>query len=252
MEIDRILNHTLPENEMNEKLKGLYNEFFPRYIKAAKRYYSGSQEPRILSLPYLLSASDNYCHAPKKVLYVGQETLGWGQELDMINPMSKNKTKVEQLMRIYDLFVNEDGGYSSPFWNYYESYHDILKADTAIMANNIAKIGFNDGGTGYNNQIAESLFDVFKTELSILNPDLILFMTSHRYDNLIKSILGDFDLFPCTKQVPTKELAKFNFYDEDLSNVTVIRTYHPKYLNMNQYNTPIIKEWIIQFLKDNF
>jgi len=237
MDTKKILQHTIVAHKMIEELLKLYNSIMPQVAKCISRL-NEQRQGNYISNPYLIAPAYSYFQSTRRIMIVGQETNCWLGEI--LDGKFSPETPVETLMKLYDLFSNDQNrGYNSPYWNFVNLLQSIAeKNGIGVVTNNLAKVGFNHS-TGYD-PTANAEFDmVFREEIRICKPDAILFLTGPNYDNLIKQRLGDFITEPCIDTLPVRKCAKLSFPNNTyLSDMVIIRTYHPGYLQRvkNRYD----------------
>ncbi|MEE1920505.1 hypothetical protein V0R50_08640 [Pseudomonas sp. 148P] len=203
------------------------------------------------SPPLLLSVSDKWVNAKKRVLVVGQETLGWewypgeffpGLEVPIENFLDFQKThnSVQALTAGYQAFEfarHQPGNYNSPFWRAYRSVRTALGEEidgpeTAVLWTNLFRMAL-DNGSVYENASAEEaalLRDagsaLLLAEIEALAPTSVMFFTGPNYNSHLYSIF------------PGVELVGFEDYEVEKTSmlwhpklpVLSFRTYHPAYL----------------------
>jgi len=178
---------------MNEALEKLYSSMWDdlKNIAIKENLKSAS--------PLLIKVDEKYVKSDVKVMVVGQETDGW------FGVFSEKLHSVDVLMNgYYDYFykISKDGKKQSsrPFWNkknfgFFEnklkSYFEIEGRSVEFVWSNISKIG-NVGGrvpSSSVRKVERKFFNVFRKEVEILNPDIIIFTTGSR-DGFIKHHFG--------------------------------------------------------------
>ena len=167
-------------------------------------------------------------------MIIGQETNSWGGEM---YGESELQTP-ENLMNLYDIFVNIDRGYNSPYWNFIKNIQNLISSDTKVVVNNIVKVGKKRGMgcDDYINNLTLQHFNVLLKEIEILKPNLLLFLTGPNYDARIKATLGDMNIVPVVQSVfPSineRQFAEIRFINDKLP--TAYRCYHPGYLKRSR------------------
>lgn len=216
---------------IKEELRNLYSQNWSGYIENVRKTTDSAY-------PFLILPRKSYCEHNKRIMICGQETQGWGNELDGVNP---EEVSPQRIMNIYNGFVNS-GAYNSPYWNFSHRIEEALP-DARSVHNNIVKVG-KRSGAGCNdsiNALALQHFNVFRSELDILRPNVILFLTGPNYDWRIKSVLGEFSAKPVTSGMFIDSLTFSN-----PSLPPAVRTYHPGYIQrqgmFQQYAETIAKE----------
>lgn len=227
--LEEIQTCQIDDNDINIQLKELYDANWDNYQQNIKSQTDAAN-------PYLISASDQYSGAALKVMVCGQETQGWAGEFDN----SPEMTTIDNLMRLYQKFVNCDNGYSSPYWHFIRSLKEI-NPNIGIICNNVVKIGrrYEPGCDDNVNNLTLRYFDLFRREFNILNPDILIFLTGPRYDWRIEQVMGKFEPKP-VGNYSAKAFAKLEF--EAPSMPPAIRCYHPGYLQRVGLKSKIIEE----------
>lgn len=205
---------------VNSRLKAEYIEYLQLLKGPAK---SGLVNYAEHSLPLLMKASDEYLKSPVKILFVGKETYGWNDKMDKIE-----KYTIDQII---DMYRFEKMPWNSPFWRFIKRVSDRFNVacggnqkQYGFMWTNISKMDLSkkspkiltDNHSFYG-------IELLKKEIEILNPQIVIFLTSYRYDWLIELAL------PGVKQTYEKViplyLAKARF-----ENKAIYRGYHPRFL----------------------
>lgn len=229
---------------MNEQLKELYQQ---HWDKTRDEIVIGKDS----AFPFMISVSKRYENATKKVMFCGQETNCWnGKETHDYDPELVKRSTVGTITECYNDFVNKEKrmGYNSPFWNFINRLA-TQNANTGFIVNNIVKIG-KKRRKGYNRVIdeeAHKYFPVFKEELNILKPDLIIFLTGPNYDDKIEYNLGSFSKENCLDKEEFSFLNnpanicfdKLNFNDNDIP--LSYRINHPGAIQRQHQYYPMIK-----------
>lgn len=221
----------MSELHLNESLLELYEKNWSGYIEnIRKKTFS--------AFPFLLWPKPGYAEAPVRIMICGQETQGWGNELDGEDPSSITPRRIAG---IYNGFVNE-GGYNSPYWNFSNKIAKALP-NVGFVHNNIVKIGRREGA-GCDEDIftlSKKYFPVVREEITFLKPDLIIFFTGSSYDTRIGEVLGEFSSESIAED---RYIERVTFRDTTLP--PAIKTYHPGYIQRNgwywDYSEAIIAE----------
>ena len=252
IDIRIINNHSISSNEMNEQLTELYSSVMPELANCIPDLNAQRTE-NYICFPYLLAAEDLYAKSERRIMLAGKETFSWGGEFTESGVYSPD-VSLSQLQSLYDLFVNDPkgkaNGYRSQFWEFVRTIDSIAQSKGArLVVNNLAKIGYADGN-GFDPTVLPLFDGVFREEIRILDPQLILLMVGPDYDTLIRDSIGDFSQEAVIPEVDTRQCARLNFPDDNavLAGRTVIRTYHPSYLRRMSY-----KKWaqdVVAFIED--
>lgn len=198
-----------------------------------------------MSPPLLMAPQRRWFSSDKKILVVGQETLGWKQpdiNIESFNDFVKTENSVNLLQEAYVkfCFAKKHKNRTSPFWRAYREIREAFEVsssggiDTNVLWTNLYKVS-NNGRSWYgkNNRddrkvVEKVLREVLSREISILKPTGIIFFTGPKYDRYLKeSIQGQVTLSKLDDRYPARQLARLCI--EDLP-IHVCRTYHPNYL----------------------
>lgn len=223
--IDEITRHTYPENEVNKKLLCLYESYWDNYIKYIRNNNDINDEEK--AQPYLLCAGTDYLLAKVKVLILGKESNHWGGEFRTAGAQNPR-----DLVRLYDLFVNEDWGDNTPFWRFYSDIREWGRDENGgkigVLAGNVVRI--SKQGKGYSSEVFSQIkkhYDFAKEEIRILHPDIIV-SVSGTYDNEIREIFGDYKEELIIKNA---NLSQLQFSDNEMP--IFLRCCHPGAINCN-------------------
>ena len=221
--------------KINSDLQEIYKEFKEDLIKIVDKNHTGLDLNRF-SAPLLMNINDQYLDACPKVLLVGQETCGWGDDISLLKFLKDDEDRIKELINKYDKFnfACKDR-HNTPFWRFYRELHKKLKIDfkglhpNSIAWTNLFKFDYN--GKALSNEqkgIFKSINgEILKREIEIIKPDIILFVTGFGYDNFIK------EFFPnqVYEKIVTGFLARIRH--ESLPANT-FRTFHPKSLQLRK------------------
>ena len=236
-------------NEMNKQLLELYSGIHPILSDAVGKWNDDASHGIRISNPWLLHVSDKYANAAKRVMLIGQEPWGWKGQY------SKEKS-AEWLMEKYRVFIDHQttkGEYRpSPIWNLYRNIIEWgRESNTHVISNNIGKLCYvkknKDGkwkaGThGFHETVNRLMIPIFRKEIEICQPDIIIFVCGKDYEHkYIREWLGDYEAVG-VEGISKEKLAELRFNDSSLHLPKVIRTYHPRYLQMNKNKTNWGKE----------
>lgn len=121
---------------MLEALRNLYQTHF------IQDSIGVDEEVLQFSTPFLLSPSEQYLTAKKKVMIVGQETYEWNEKNGVNGKYEyflSRENPVEYAQNIYTQFVqSESQSYSSPFWDYLNRL--FRDTDSEWIWNNVFKM----------------------------------------------------------------------------------------------------------------
>jgi hypothetical protein len=224
--------------KINLQLKAEYEKYLT-FIKNTDKNEIADYDNH--SLPLFMSVSQEYLASNTKILFVGKETYSWHDHLSNINSYS-----AEKIMENYGF---DKMKWNTPFWCFVKDTCkdlnipcDKAQSKYGFMWTNISKMDVNKKSPKFVNGKHQFYgFSLLEKEIKILNPDIVIFLTSVGYDQLIEfSIPG---VLKCNveadKNVPLKYLAKANFDDR-----VFYRTYHPRFLNSSKakYNIKTVVE----------
>jgi hypothetical protein len=208
---------------INDQLRDLYNEKVNALELDLKQMPSATN-------PFLIKTLENYHSADIKIMFFGQETNTWYNNLPF---------NVDELMRKYhdffDDITNRDAEIRRPFFQMYRSLREIAKIDktekSGFVWNNVLKIGKRDGKGTPSKAIIDMTFknfDVLQSELNILKPDLLVFFSGPDYDRFIRQSLGNFTIINL-ENCENRKGCSLKF-ENNYNPAHAIRTYHPGYL----------------------
>ncbi len=197
---------------MNKALEDLYRVRWNDLIE-----HSGNINA---AYPLLIKVNADYQSADLRVMIVGQETDGW------IGQLHSNDKSVAEIQEEYFkyLYSNKDK-IRRPFWNRknFRYYREQLSKrypnkKIELIWNNVHKIGKTSRGkpTAGIMELEKRYFQVFGSELDILSPDIIIFLTGDR-------------------RIPARHLEIHTVHKEpvcqvaltDYPDIFAVRTYHP-------------------------
>lgn len=158
----------------NKQLYDLYEQHWDSLVSSVDQLPEAAKpaHPLLLQLP----DEQNYKQADIKVMFVGQETNGWNQTF--------GSRSITELQESYCNFITSKASKNSIFWTFIKScMRSLEKAnpnDSISMSwNNIYKLGrVNDSGSPSETirEVEHSNFNVFEKELTILHPDIVVFL----------------------------------------------------------------------------
>ena len=209
-----------------------------------------------LSAPLLLKVSNTWVKNKKRVLIVGQETLGWnfrkGQHYKWpYDPISSFKDfkmiddSINAMVHGYSFFefAKHHRNYSSPFWRAYRQVRkkigdEIDGINTSVLWSNLFRMSL-DGGSVIKNGSLEEISNIrtssaglLKAEIKILNPTSIIFFTGPDYNNSLYSEFENSTLIP----FKSYDINQTSYVKHEVLPEKTIRTYHPGYLNRGKWD----------------
>ncbi len=204
--------------KMNASLAALYEEYLHNFEQLSKGNNS-------LSKPLLLHIPDGYSMSSRKLMIVGQETVGWGEDL----PWS-----VADLMQGYadwDLGANYS---ASPFWVAAHRLYDRLNPQgppRAFLWNNLIKSSENGDRPSTAHEAAVCAMPILQREIALCQPDAIVFFTGPEYDGRLTETFPGVKYSPTLVAWPERTLATLSHPELPTQS---FRTYHPNYLRKSK------------------
>lgn len=194
----------------NQRLHALYTEH-EATIKGV-----GARCGEEMEGPFLIAPNDAYWNAKLKVAFVGQETYGWTDEIE-----------IDAQMEAYSRFNLGEDYYSSPFWNV------IRKLETALTGANYNSAWLNlnrydeaGGKPSWENQVRLGELDfLLIEELKIVAADVVILFTGPYYDDRVNKLFGSGQTL-----VEGFSLRQLCQLQSPSLNGAIFRTYHPNYL----------------------
>ena len=229
---------------INKKLEKLYNSYYDKAKQAYKE-----QKPKIerqgaeMSSPLLIKIDEKaYKKADKKIMIFGQETYGWHGEFGDKDIKFLQKDYLKYLTgNKEDFSGNEEQPYisskirltrrnKSSFWKAVKWFKREIDDDSYFVWNNVSKIGKKGRKTGMNCTIRcfeSHYFSVIESEVKILKPDIIIFLTGDRDEDIKRSFNVEF----VKQSILAKKKYKFaKVKIKDLNwNCKAVRLNHPSY-----------------------
>ncbi|MCF1249250.1 hypothetical protein LH705_06715 [Pseudomonas putida] len=203
------------------------------------------------SPPLLLNVSEKWVNSAKRVLVVGQETLGWDFHPGDYFPDLKapimtfadfqaTPNSVAALTagyRDFEFARHQPGNYNSPFWRAYRSVRsslgeDVDGAETAVLWTNLFRMSLDHGSVYENGSPEEAVLirdagsALLRAEIELLAPTSIIFFTGPNYNEHLYSQFPDIELM----HLEDYELEKTAMLSHSLFPIRTFRTYHPAYL----------------------
>lgn len=218
---------TTLSQESNHLLKELYEKEYSNYVSRYKEFCSLNNISEKRADPLLLQIDETYQNADIKVMILGQETNKWCNE-------KPGQFSISQIRSTYINHLNSHRAKSrSAFFRGSNLFIKLLsnnfpKKKIQYVWNNIVKIGKPNckGFPGFELYDFEKKYlNIIKTEVEILKPDVLLFLTGYTYDRFIKDKFEEV-AFSNIDGFETKKLCKLIMPSVEFA----FRTYHPNYL----------------------
>jgi hypothetical protein len=150
----------MDQQETQTKLEGLYTAW-----KATLQF--SAEEARSLSAPLLLKITEEYCRAEQRVLFIGQETLGWHfdgnlqatyprylhawrfRDIHSCNDFLANPDSIEALCWGYQAFqfaAYQPASSRSPFW---QAFREVSRwPGVGVMWGNVVRMDYSPTSEG--------------------------------------------------------------------------------------------------------
>lgn len=213
---------TLPSREA---LQVELNAFYARALEDIRPLFDDKQASE-LSAPMLVSIFEAYLKAPVRVMFVGKETNKWCGKL---SDFFANDNGIDRVLARYRDHLGR-GRWKSPFMQTLGRTAKELAGGEpeAILYTNLMKMDWEKGGRGFarnskkhSDTLSKFSRDLFRFEVDLLKPDVIIFASGAPYDSVIKNI------FPCqersaSERVEPKALWRFN-----VGSIVCYRARHP-------------------------
>ena len=203
---------------INSQLKEIYDYHWSGLVSAADSLMTAPIKP---ANPLLIRINEEaYEQSDLRIMYCGQETYGWGGSSKGQSALGAKS--VDELAATYEKYFT-NGGYKEKelgkrvFWRAVEKFDQALKSafpDRNVYSiwNNISKIGIADrkGMNAKIRKLERDHFPVFREELALLKPDLVIFMTGPNRDGDISFNLPKPDFFAVSGEIKKRALARVN------------------------------------------
>ncbi|RCR71392.1 uracil-DNA glycosylase family protein [Larkinella punicea] len=225
-------------SNLNQQLQGVYQTYLDTI-------YSQTW-PENVSSPLLMDVFQEYGEMEKKVMFVGQETHGWGN--------MSGKFSVEKLQTEYHEFdlgkrANYPNGkryLKSPFWNFSRAFfYNLNKQNVAVsrktngfLWTNISKIDHKSTTPSFElQQQNESGFELLKHEIDITKPDVVIFLTGTKYDSWLEK------LFTIKNEVIIENGFLSMLHDQSkLLPLLTFKTKHPRTLSSQKMYHAVLQK----------
>ncbi len=237
---------------MQEQLNQAYSEFKNEALAISRELMKQLSAPILINLPAAWSKNR------KRILIVGQETMGWNYNAeehpensfpnihtfeDFISAPESIPAMLETY-RHFEFAKTRPKNHRSPYWR---AYRQIRKAvgdkpdgfETRVIATNLFRMSYNgESIVGKNipmsdyEKIIELSGNLLKKELKILRPTSVIFFTGPRCNNALYKIFEDCE----TKQWKDYDQSRTSEIIHPLLPKNTFRTYHPGYLNWGHWH----------------
>lgn len=221
------------------------NFFYAKAIEALNAENCFSQaEQNILSAPFLIQVQEHYFRAPVKIIFIGQETRGWLEKL------GKTLQREDSVSPLLDRYSNQ---LKMPKWKSsllkkYRWLEQELGAGVrgSIVWSNVNKMDV-DRGKGktrnsreYSEHLEKFSEKLFRYEVEVLKPDVMIFGCSYTHDPVIKRY------FPHYQTQPGGE--PYSLWKFNVGDTYCYRTWHPS--TIKHRGTQSIKNYYQEIIED--
>jgi hypothetical protein len=201
-----------------------------------------------LSSPLLLAVGANWERSKHRLVFIGQETLGWDfragsyyawpyPPIESLADFLRFECAVTALVdgyRAFNFAKHQPSNYRSPFWHAFRQFCNRAEStgSGAVLWSNLFRCSLDSGSVVNNATDAESTsllrlqHGVLLREISILQPTSVVFVTGPSYDFAIDH---EFEGMAWEKwsSYNQRQLAKLS---HPVLPARTFRTYHPGYL----------------------
>lgn len=225
-------------SEAHEKLEHLYLSKWEE-LEALRR---GFKKP---SCSFLIAPPASYFAAKHRVCVVGMQTGGWGvpdhqgtlsadPETAICQLMSKYRWRYEPGLAPTPPRWNIEKRQRSPFWRAFHRIWDAVDGKTSppsLAWLNFLKFDVDGKRPNKTTRERVSSLGMLRSELSILDPHLVVFFTGPTYDELFDNEFPGYT----GEQDPPSGLTERQFAIQHIVGLPArcLRTYHPNYLRLS-------------------
>lgn len=246
----------MESENINDKLRQLYVSKLgagsPCFLQVLREQRMSTDKDIQPAYPLLIKIKDEakYKNADLKIMIFGQETNRWETEVSSIKiPTEESVKHIDETVNAFmDVHIKHRSrtDLKTPFWIPFKKLNELTsEMNCELIWNNIYKIG--NRGKNKNRphkqirNLENEYFDVIPDEISILQPDVLLFLTGPGYEARVDKKFGIVD-YQSFSSIEKRKLARIS-----LSNgILAYRTYHPGHLNrkrlLNEYLKLIIDD----------
>ena len=233
-----------------ERLNEIYKPLID-FTVVKERMSLADGEEKILNEiwgPFLVETTTQYEESELKAVIVGQENNGWMKEnyfhfLDSRQPM-------ERALREYREFVAK-WEYKSPFFQYFHDLREQIHGSAglvkkqSVLWSNLFKVNHNGkstlASTHYEKMLALQS-GIFRAEMEILNPEVVIFLTGPRYDQVIEKFYDDAKFIAVEPHLG-RQVARVEATGLPM---LAFRSYHPSYVNRKSAERKVWYDAIVE------
>ena len=227
-------------SEVNQKLLKLFESKWGIVEKVC----NAVNDKELKIVLHLACVPPNYEKMKYKILIVGQENDGWGIE---------DNARLSMFATL-DFLDSKDYNDRRPFFSFpykfcksINNLGDIQDSKkTYFTWVNLREFSFNEAPKTSLSKEAQNIidneFNILEEEIKIINPDIVLFLTGHKYDYHIEKQLKGVEF----KTVENYTERQFARVEHEALPKNSFRIYHPLYLRYrkleNEYLERLKKE----------
>ena len=186
--------------------------------------------------PLLMKVTEEYCRAPLRILFYGQETEGWGPDpTQSLDCFIGGGLPVERLVDFYGAFdfAATSPRRKSPFWRAFREFRTM--EGSSLLWNNLCKVAFASAGKysflkapiERKTEFVRQQTQLLREEVRILLPHAVIFVTGPHYDHILNQVFETEGIEQVMPNATSTELGRLvSRYLPALS----FRTYHPGFL----------------------
>ena len=243
-------------DNINDKLKQLYAAKFgagsPCFLQRLREQRMSADEAIHPAYPLLIKIKDEvkYKSADLRIMIFGQETNSWETQVSNVKiPTEESHRYIDQtvdaFMEAYIIHKSKPD-LKTPFWIAFKQLKKLTsEMKCELIWNNIYKIGNRAKNKNRPHEqirmMENEYFDVIHEEISILKPDVLLFLTGPEYESRVTKKMKIAD-YHTISNIDKRKLARIS-----VSNgILAYRTYHPGYLN----RTAFFKDYLKLIVED--
>jgi len=193
-----------------------------------------------LSAPLLLHVPKFWSQSPLRILYVGQETLGWHhQEIkNLCDFRQAGHASIDKLYERYQWFNFANNGesaanYRSPFWRFFRelrriSGNELNGQNSTVLWTNLFHFSYDQQSVIKNagnalTKIQSYNRGLLSAEIQIIRPTHVIFVTGPNYDPELRQE------FPGVSYVGLNANPQVSLLSHAQLPKYTLRSYHPAY-----------------------
>ena len=177
-----------------------------------------------LSGLFLPKATQSYCKSDKKIMIIGKETRSWRNSTCGVKNSDFSECSVIDSMDAHEKHLLKPVG-KCKFLQFYKEASKVnsLEEDSIIWSNLFCASfkGRSPTRSKHFDKVKELSKSILHSQIEILKPDVLFFVTGWTYDKYIKEF---FPMYSESNVIEKKALWKFK-----INNLNCIRTSHPQW-----------------------